>query len=398
MKISFSEATKVPLDFVVTLLKEKDVESLDDNQIFILSALWKNRNLKYKDIQEELGCSLDTVKGSAANLWKLLGEAIGEKISKGNFKSKLIQYIENNNRNNSSSASDTNTTISLNLKTEISEENKKIKSSRLIESPESVVPLTSPFYIQRKEELLAYTEITQPGALIRIKGQENSGKTSFMSRLVACAQSLNYQTITINFHAIDNQNFDSIEVFWKWFCRYLTRKLDLEDSLEKYWFEEDSPNVNCGFYLEKYLLDRESRPILLALDRIEHVIARAEIANEFFACLRSWHENRAERLWDKLRYILIESEQKIKMKNTQSPFNVGLEIELVNFSVQEIIKLAEKHDLIWSQSEIDQLKAVFGERVGNPKLIRRILYYLILNNLDLDRFLKSDAISLELFQ
>ncbi len=388
------------LIFVNKLLKQKNIEDLNNNQARILSELWTNNNLKYPALKDKMECSLNTVKTEGSHLWQLLTEATGEKINKGNFKNKLTHYIQNNNSNiNSTVATNTVPINTVTVLSSMEVDNDRAKPSDLIiESPESVVPLNSPFYIQRKEELLAYTEITQPGALIRIKGEQNSGKTSFMSRLVARSESLNYKTITINFHAIDNQNFDSIEVFWKWFCRHVTRELDLEDSLEQYWFEEDSPNNNCYFYLEKYLLDRESKPILLALDRIDHVIARAEIANEFFACLRSWHENRAKRLWDKLRYIIIESEQKIKMKNTQSPFNVGLEIELVNFSVQEIIKLARKHDSIWSESEVQQLKEAFGDRVGNPKLIRRILYYLVLNNLDLNRFLKSDAIELELFQ
>ncbi|WP_198920766.1 AAA-like domain-containing protein, partial [Anaplasma marginale] len=132
--------------------------------------------------------------------------------------------------------------------------------------------------------LYAYSEISQPGALIRIKGKRHSGKTSFMSRLIASANSLGYKTITINFHTVETQNFESIKIFWKWFCRYLAREIELPDRLSEYWDDDDGPNTNCFFYLEKYLLVQESRSLLLAFDRIDHIINYPQVANEFF-CL-----------------------------------------------------------------------------------------------------------------
>ncbi|WP_141565616.1 hypothetical protein, partial [Anaplasma marginale] len=36
--------------------------------------------------------------------------------------------------------------------------------------------------------------------------------------------------------------------------------------------------------------------------------------------MRSWHDSRAKPLWDRLHYIIVESEEKIQMKKSQSPF------------------------------------------------------------------------------
>ena len=100
------------------------------------------------------------------------------------------------------------------------------------------------------------------------------------------------------------------------------------------------------------------------------------------ALIRSWYDKQTTiPEWGKLKYIIVQGEQEIKMKDTQSPFNVGLEFKLSNFSTSQIIDLAKRHQLNWTGSEIQILNNTFGTNIGHPHLIRHILYRLVQENL-----------------
>lgn len=68
-----------------------------------------------------------------------------------------------------------------------------------IESPETVVPLNSKFYIERKQESRGYEEIERERGLVIIRGKRKTGKTSYMIRLIDRAKSLRYRLVIIDF-------------------------------------------------------------------------------------------------------------------------------------------------------------------------------------------------------
>lgn len=391
-----------PLDFINKLLEEKKIQCLDNNQIEILIRLWKQNTLTYPNIANKLDCSIDKIKTGAASMWKILSLATEKDINKSNFKNQIIQYMNQNNISLDSIIVGNTSTPTHKFPIKMNNQNERrdevgISPIKIAESPDSVLPLKSQFYIQRDEELSAYPVIKQDGGLVRIKGSSKSGKTSFMSRLINYAHGHNYKVVTINFHRVDDRHFQSVEIFWKWLCIYATRELSLPNHLNEYWFDEDSGSGNAYFYFKKYLLVVEKEPILLALDRIDYILNYPKISNEFFASLRSWHEERSKKPWDKLHYIIVQGSLDITMKKTQSPFNVGVEINLQNFSSQQIINLAQKHNYSWTVIEIRKLQEIFGDATGHPHLIRRILYYLVLNKLDLDSFLAKKLNELKIF-
>lgn len=66
------------------------------------------------------------------------------------------------------------------------------------------LPLDSPIYVERPPiEPLAYEEILQPGALIRVKAPRQFGKTSLMVRILAAAQEKGLQGIVLNMQLAD---------------------------------------------------------------------------------------------------------------------------------------------------------------------------------------------------
>jgi hypothetical protein len=73
------------------------------------------------------------------------------------------------------------------------------------------------------------------------------------------------------------------------------------------------------------------------------------------------------------------------MNVNRSPFNVGLPIELGEFSRSQVRDLVERHGLDWSDTELDRL---MGMIAGHPYLVRAALYKIATNSMSLDELLK----------
>ena len=63
--------------------------------------------------------------------------------------------------------------------------------------------------------------------------------------------------------------------------------------------------------------------------------------------LRTWHEKpKTNRVWKQLRLIVvISTEEYIKLPKNQSPFNVGSEIKLTEFTLGQIQAFAQYYGL-----------------------------------------------------
>ena len=70
----------------------------------------------------------------------------------------------------------------------------------------------------------------------------------------------------------------------------------------------------------------------------------------------------------------------------QSPFNVGLPIQLNNFSVKQVLQLAQIYRVQQTESEIERLMSLVG---GHPALINLALYHLSHQEITLNRLLKT---------
>ncbi len=101
----------------------------------------------------------------------------------------------------------------------------------------------------------------------------------------------------------------------------------------------------CGNYFQRYLLATITSPLTLGLDEVDRVFQYPEIAQEFFGLLRAWHEKgKNEQAWQKLRLVISHSKEVyIPLNINQSPFNVGLPIELPELNHQQINELVQKH-------------------------------------------------------
>ncbi|MEG4519977.1 MULTISPECIES: AAA-like domain-containing protein [unclassified Microcoleus] len=257
-----------------------------------------------------------------------------------------------------------------------------------LEFPGGPIPLGSPFYIERSgAEALACAEISKPGGLVRIKAPKKMGKSSLMLRIIDAAVDRGYRTVTLDFQQADTAVFASLDKFLRWLCVNVARQLKLEPNIDEFWDEDMGSKVSCTIYFENYLLQQIDSPIVLAINEINRVFERTNIAQDFLSVIRFWYEQaRASKIWQKLRTVVIHSaENYIALNVNQSPFNVGMPIKLSEFTAEQVQDLAGRYGLKWSdRAPIQQLMNMVG---GHPYLVHLALYHLAIlqqNRLSVD--------------
>jgi len=236
------------------------------------------------------------------------------------------------------------------------------------------VSLNSRFYVERPPiEAQCYQTITQPGSLIRIKGARGRGKTSLMYRILGYCQHLGYATVSLSLQLADRQIFQDPNQFFPWFCANISLKLKGEHQVAEHWHDLLGNKVNCQRYFEQYLLDPEQPPLVIAIDEVDRLFNYPELAKDFFACLRTFHEEAKNKIaLQKLRFVIsYATDVCIPLDLDQSAFNIGLSLELPELNCKEIIYLSNQYNLNWSTKEADQLLSWVG---GNPYLVSLALY------------------------
>ena len=127
---------------------------------------------------------------------------------------------------------------------------------------------------------------------------------------------------------------------------------------------------------------------VLALDEVEHIFEYPDIAQDFFPLLRNWYEeaNNLD-IWKLLRVVVVHStEVYIPLNINQSPFNVGLPVELPEFSLEQMVHLARRHGLDWTENQLKPLMAMLG---GHPFLVRLAFYRIVAEETTLEQLLQT---------
>jgi len=245
------------------------------------------------------------------------------------------------------------------------------------ESPIIIVENPSPDgdYIPRPPiEKDCYQTILKPGALIRIKSPEKTGKTSLLNLILDYAENNDCRKVYLNLRSAESAMFSSLDKFLRWFCANISRELGLKPQLDDYWDEELFGSlVSCKTYFQSYVLENIDRPLVLGLDNLDRIFEYADIAKDFLPMLRYWHEeaNNLE-IWQNLRLVIANStEVYIKLDANQSPFNVGKQVKLPGFNLEQVLNLAKVYKLDWGENpEQEQFSNDLIEMVGgHPYLV-----------------------------
>ena len=349
-------------DSLLNLLDKQLIE-IDESPLNTVEGLLLKgilEDLSYSEISQKEDYSPAYLTNVAApKLYKKLFKLLGKNVTKKNCRLLIESKIE-------------------------------VKSNILPTYPSGAVSLNSPFYIKRPPvEEQVYEEINKPGALIRIKAPREMGKTSLLLRILNHALNQGYRTITINFEQIDCAILNDLDRFLRFLCVSATQQLNLESKLEEYWDDDIGSKVSCSLYFRCYILEQINSPLVLAFDELNQIFEYPQVAKDVLPLFRSWYEDaKITPIWQKLRLIVVHStEVYIPLQIYQSPFNVGLPIQLKSFNLNQVKKLAEQYQLNWqSKEEAEQLINLVG---GHPALIQIALYHLSRQKITLEKLLQT---------
>ena len=246
-------------------------------------------------------------------------------------------------------------------------------SSVELEEVGGQVPLESIFYVNRPPlEERCFAALAKPGALVRIKAPRQMGKSSLMLRMMQSARERGEQAAVLNFQYAERDCLANLDLFLQWFCLTLTDQLGLEERLADYWKGSLGCKNKCTNYLQRYLLPEIKTAIALCLDEVDEIFQHPAIATDFFGMLRAWHEEaKVKPIWQNLRLVIVHSKEVyIPLNINQSPFNVGVPIDLPLLTPSQVLDLAHRHSLAWTEAEVAELMAMVG---GHPFLVRGAL-------------------------
>ncbi|MCC5611911.1 AAA-like domain-containing protein [Nostoc sp. CHAB 5834] len=252
------------------------------------------------------------------------------------------------------------------------------------------VPLDSPLYLERAadEKCRQYLQAAQSREeslpLIRIRASKGMGKSSLLVRLCQFLERQQKQAIGfIDLGSIDLSEFADLNQLLYQFTFVIAQKFSNKlnnhtpPDLKDYWRKDIASGLNCTNYLKEHIFSKIEQPKTLFIDGIDAVLGQEKTQNPFLNLLRSWNESEMKLIsevsivWPSI--VIAYSTEPYPEYGIKGSImqNVGIEIDLKEFSPDETLELAKRYGLDWSLNEVNSLRQLIG---GHPALINRAFF------------------------
>lgn len=229
-------------------------------------------------------------------------------------------------------------------------------------------------YVERPPcEEIFYNEITQIGALVRVKAPQKFGKTQLVNRIINQVKAnFLYSYTFVNFGAWPLSSFTNEDRFFKKLFREINKKLKLNLDVNNIWqsFDIDiDSSEKFSDCIQDHLLKNIDKPHILILEQFEIIFQECEFYSNICNLLRSFSEESSrDKDFEKLRLVIIQSTDiDGKLDRYTSPFtNVEKLIELPDFESSQIEDLIRFKHLNWRDDHIQNFTQLLG---GHPYLV-----------------------------
>ena len=212
--------------------------------------------------------------------------------------------------------------------------------------PGGAVPLTSDHYMVRTVDGQFHSALERQEAIVLLKGARQVGKTSLLARGLQAARRRGAQVVILDFQSLGSEVLASAETLYRAMAESLCEQLELERSPESHWSTTRSGAANLERYLRREVFAVSQQPLVWGLDEVDRLFP-LRFGSEVFGLLRSWHNRRTldpDGPWSRLTLALAyatEAHLFITDPN-QSPFNVGVRLQLNDFTQSEVAELARR--------------------------------------------------------
>ncbi len=259
-------------------------------------------------------------------------------------------------------------------------------AAAMIEPLSGALPLDSPFYIARPVDDEFFSAIARSDSIILVKGARQVGKTSLLARGLQQARQWGAKVILTDFQYLNAAYMESVEKFFLMLAELIADQLVLKTFPGELWNPNIGPSANFERYWRRVVLAEYDSPIVWGLDEVDRLFPY-DFASEVFGLFRSWHNKRAldpAAHWNRVTLVMTyatEAHLFITDLN-QSPFNVGTQLFLDDFNLDQVRELNERYSS--PLNDEDQLNGFFRLVNGHPYLSNRGLWEMKTHRVDLN--------------
>jgi hypothetical protein len=247
-------------------------------------------------------------------------------------------------------------------------------ASILLEQPGGVMSAESPYYVRRAADAVVERLATLPRFAVTIQGARQMGKSSLLERLGVRAKHEGLAVAYVNLQGLGDVKSMTQQEFCQGFAMAIEDALGIDSKIGTAWPGLGTPYVACRSYFGKSILrGLGDKALLLSIDEADVPMVRTDHV-AFYGMLRSWYNpNQPE--WKRLSLALAISTEPAELITDilQSPFNIGDNAVVGDFTVDEFRVLVERHHLGLSEQTIVALYQLLH---GHCFLSRRALYML----------------------
>jgi hypothetical protein len=259
-----------------------------------------------------------------------------------------------------------------------------------IEVPTGVVPLDSPFYVERDADAVLKQQLERSGAITTIRGARQTGKTSLFVRGVAYARKLGALVILLDFQSIiSSSQLVDTNSFLKSLAHYVAAKTQTDFSVvDRTWGSRLSSQDKMIQIIEE-VLNNVDGPVVLAMDEVDYLL-KTPFSVGFFNLLRMWQREREsvlDSLWRRLSIVIAVSTHPYLLSEDilgLFPLNLSAVIRLKDFTEAQVRDLNQRCGMPLQTEEIPEAMELLG---GQPYLIRQALYELVDTGMDWSGFM-----------
>ena len=220
----------------------------------------------------------------------------------------------------------------------------------------------------RSVDATFHAALERQEAIVLLKGARQVGKTSLLARGLAAARQRGTQVAILDFQSLGSEVLASAETLYRAMAESLYEQLEITESPESHWSPTRAGAANLERYLRRVVFAQTERPLVWGMDEADRLFP-LPFGSEVFGLLRSWHNRRTldpDGPWSRLTIALAyatEAHLFITDPN-QSPFNVGVRLQLTDFTQNEVRQLSERYG-------VHQWEPLYDLLSGQPFLTRR---------------------------
>jgi len=259
-----------------------------------------------------------------------------------------------------------------------------------IEAAGGAIAPDSPYYIVRNSDHELEAAIRARESTILIQGPRQVGKTSLIGRGAKVAQELQVRQATTDFQMVSSAQLSNADLFARMLAATLARQFQFKYDFESEWEDVFGPNMNLSNFM-RALISASDTPVVWFMDEADRLF-HADFSSDFFGLLRSWHNARATEPagpWARFTLVIAyATEARLFIRDlNQSPFNVGRQVKLANFTLEQSIELNDRYGgPVKRRSDLEALHFLLA---GQPFLVRRAFEQLAWGDMDFATLIES---------